>query len=405
MKRLSLGLLFVTCVHADWTSDILKKSTEFYDQTREKTIQIYRDTLTTKPQTHEDVRKERLTEAWDTVIDQLQEGTYYIDELKTAPDSSWIGRDKAAVQEDIDQLFNRIIKGLVGRDMIYYKEKIADLKEKIDKNRSKILIYRERRIGAPEKSKLHTTKKEYSKKIDALKEENSIYENDIRIIKESLQQSFNDIGVMLSMEQVDVLLTRIDGNDIIQMSLAMDTLKYVTAQILQLMKESNEELKQAKKYYGMHQVLLELVVYIQQKYIDKSNDIYLPKIEKLITDTANMIEETKVLKAKDEDPRRVSVYKHNIEALLWTLKVAKQYRLDLIHSRDRIVDAQKVAKANLRVSKNTYAAVSLSAELYDIVSESQEMYIRVSKIQVPDIVPFKNIQIKKKYRELTEKLQ
>jgi hypothetical protein len=207
------------------------------------------------------------------------------------------------------------------------------------------------------------------------------------------------------MEQVDVLLTRIDGNDIIQMSLAMDTLKYVTAQILQLMKESNEELKQAKKYYGMHQVLLELVVYIQQKYIDKSNDIYLPKIEKLITDTANMIEETKVLKAKDEDPRRVSVYKHNIEALLWTLKVAKQYRLDLIHSRDRIVDAQKVAKANLRVSKNTYAAVSLSAELYDIVSESQEMYIRVSKIQVPDIVPFKNIQIKKKYRELTEKLQ
>jgi hypothetical protein len=30
--------------------------------------------------------------------------------------------------------------------------------------------------------------------------------------------------------------------------------------------------------------------------------------------------------------------------------------------------------------------------------------VEISKIQVPDIVPFENTQLKQKYRELTEKI-
>jgi hypothetical protein len=404
MKGFSLGLLLLSCAHADWTSDLLQKSTALYDETREKTIQIYKDTLSTKPQTHEALRAERLGEAWDNVVDELQEGTHYIDELKRVPESSWIGRDKAAVQEDINALFDRIIEGLVGDDLMAYKGQMERLREKIDRNKSRILTYREKRIGAPESSKIYTTKSDYDEKIKDLKDENAMLENEMRIIKQNLQQSFADIGVDLSMEQIDVLLTRVDGDDIIQISLVMDTLKYITRQILQLMKESNEELKQAKKYYGMHQVLLELVVYIQQKYIDKTNNLYIPKINKIITDAENMIEQTKRLKAQEEDPKRAAVYAHNIEALEWTLRVAEQYRLDLIRSRNKMTKAQVVALANLKVSQNTYETVSLNADLYDLISESQEMFVTVSRIQVPDIVPFENVQIRKKYKELTQML-
>jgi hypothetical protein len=338
------------------------------------------------------------------VVDELQEGTHYIDELKRAPDSAWIGKDKEDIQEDLNALFDQIVKGLVGSDMMAYKEQMADLRKKIDANKEKILTYREERIAAPQKSTLYTTKSEYDEKIKDLKDENAILENRMRIIKENLRQSFADIGVNLSMAQVDVLLTRVDGDDIVQISLMMDTLKYITQQILQLMQESNEELKQAKKYYGMHQVLLELVVYIQEKYIDKCNNEYIPKISKIIADSKSMITQTQRLKAQEEDPKRASVYAHNIQAQEWTLKVAKRYREDLIRSRDKMIEAQKVALANLRVSKNTYETVSLSADLYDLISESQEMFVEISKIQVPDIIPFENVQLKQKYRELTEKI-
>ena len=152
------------------------------------------------------------------------------------------------------------------------------------------------------------------RKIDETQKENVILENEIRIIKIDLKSNFKEIGVNLTSEQIEVLLTRVDGDDIIQISLVMETLKHITNQILELMKASKEELTQAKKYYGMHQVLLELVVYIQQQYIDKCDNVYLPKIDKMITDSEQMIENTNRLKGQEEDARRRSIYNHNLDA-------------------------------------------------------------------------------------------
>jgi len=294
---------------------------------------------------------------------------------------------------------------LVGQRVKEDQDAIAALRHKIDENRQMILLYREKRIGAPQSSVLHTTKSEYDKKIEALKEENRIWQNDIRIRKERLQKRFADIGVTLSLDQVDVLLARVDGNDIIQMAMVMDTLKYITRQIEKLMKQSSEELKQAKRYYGMHQVLLELIVYMQQQYIDRCNNVYIPKVRSIIRQAEGMIIHTETLKRQEEDRRRAAVYARNIEALKWTLKVAKQYEADLAASRDRMKEAQKVALANLTLSRNTYETVSLSSDLYALISESQEMFMTVSRIQVPQIVPFDNLQLKRKYQEITQKLK
>ena len=220
-----------------------------------------------------------------------------------------------------------------------------------------------------------------------------------------MKKNFQEIGVNLTSDQIDVLLTRVDGDDIIQISLVMETLKHITNQILELMKASKEELTQAKKYYGMHQVLLELVVYIQQKYIDKCNVVYLPKIDKMISDSAEMMVNTKRLKAQEEDTRRRSIYNNNLDAQALTNKAAKRYKHDIIASRNNMIEAQKIAKENLKLSKNTYATVMLSADLFDLINESQSMFEEVSKIQVPNLVPFENIQLEQKYKELTEKLK
>jgi hypothetical protein len=211
--------------------------------------------------------------------------------------------------------------------------------------------------------------------------------------------------VNLNSKQIDALLTRVDGDDIIQISLVMETLKYITNQILVLMKESQEELTQAKKYYAMHQVLLELVVYIQQKYIDKCDNSYIPKIEKLIVDSKAMMDETKRLRDKEEDPKVRAIYNINLDAQILTKKVAIRYKDDIIKSKKNMLEAQKISKKNLKLSQNTYQTVMLSANLFNLIKRSQTMFDEVSKIQVPKIVPFQSIQLQEKYRELTEKLR
>ena len=401
MKSYYLFILLVSSLSADWKSDMLEKSNQIYHDTKDKTILLYKENVETHPLTKE----ERMNKAWDNVYDDLEEGAKYIDRYNSAPESTWIGTDKEDVQKDINKLFEMIVNGLIKDDLLIYKTKMEKLKKKISSNKSDILKYREKRVGAPKKSAIYTTKSGYDSKIEETQKENVILENEIRIIKDDLKKNFADIGVNLSAEQIDLLLTRVDGDDIIQISLVMETLKHVTNQILQLMKASKEELTQAKKYYGMHQVLLELVVYIQQKYIDKCNTVYIPKIDKMISDSAEMMGNTRRLMGEEEDTRRRAIYNNNLDAQMLTNRAAKLYRNDIIASRNNMIEAQKISKANLKLSKNTYATVMLSADLFDLIAESQSMFDEVSKIQVPNLVPFKNIQMEQKYKELTQKLR
>ena len=396
-----LSFLLTSILQADWKSDMLEKSNQIYNETKNKSILLYKENVETHPLSKE----ERMDKVWDNIYPDLEEGAKNIDKLNNAPESSWIGTDKEDVQKEINQLFEMIVNGLIEDDLLIYKTKMDTLKKEISKNKSNILKYREKRVGAPQKSAIYTTKSGYDTKIEETKNENTILENEIRIIKKDLKKNFQEIGVNLSSEQIDVLLTRVDGDDIIQISLVMETLKHITNQILELMKASKEELTQAKKYYGMHQVLLELVVYIQQKYIEKCNTVYIPKIDKMISDSADMMENTNRLRAQEEDTRRRSIYNNNLDAQMLTNRAAKLYKNDIISSRNNMSEAQKISKENLKLSKNTYATVMLSADLFDLISESQSMFEEVSKIQVPDLVPFENIQMEQKYRELTEKLR
>ena len=401
MKKHYLSLLLLTSLQADWKSDMFEKSNQIYSETKDKTILLYKENVETQPLTKE----QRMDKVWDKIYPDLEEGAKNIEKLNNAPESAWIDDDKKDVQEDINKLFEMIVNGLIEDDLLIYKTKMEKLKNQISDNKSDILKYREKRVGAPLKSMIYTTKSGYDTKIDETKNENMILANEIRIIKEELKKNFQEIGVNLSSEQIDVLLTRVDGDDIIQISLVMETLKHITNQILVLMKASKEELTQAKKYYGMHQVLLELVVYIQQKYINKCNAVYLPKIDKMISDSAEMIVNTNRLKAQEEDVRRRTIYNNNLDAQALTNKAAKLYKNDIIASRNNMIEAEKISKENLKLSKNTYATVMLSADLFDLINESQSMFEEVSKIQVPNLVPFENIQLEQKYKELTEKLR
>jgi hypothetical protein len=118
-----------------------------------------------------------------------------------------------------------------------------------------------------------------------------------------------------------------------------------------------------------------------------------------------MMDDTKRLRDKEEDPKVRAIYNINLDAQILTKKVAIRYKDDIIKSKKNMLEAQKISKKNLKLSQNTYQTVMLSANLFNLIKRSQTMFDEVSKIQVPKIVPFQSIQLQEKYRELTEKLR
>ena len=403
MKRLLLTTLLLSYSYGEW-SDSLDKA---YTVTKEKTKEVYssaKDTIISKPKTPQEIKEEQFRETWDSVFSKYREGTELLEKRLSAPDSAWFRSSKTDYKEKIDEVINDILRVLTSQNLLEYKDEISEKKEEIAELKSKVLNYREKRVGAPKESMIHTTKEGFDKKIKESRDEIAILENDIRIVKKNLEKSFKDTGIELTSQQLDVLLSRVDGDDIIQMSVVMKVLNKITEQILGLMKESGEELSQAKRYYGMHLISWQLVHYIQQQYIDRVNQAYIPKIDRIIQKTEKMMERTSALIDREEEPEKRLIYQKNFGIQKETQKVAMVYREQLLEAQNEMKKAQNMTKSNIKLSQNIYNTVSLSSELYSVISQSQKMFNTIAKIQMPKIVPFENIKIKKKYQEITGEL-
>ncbi len=247
-----------------------------------------------------------------------------------------------------------------------------------------------------------TTKEGFDKKIEDEKLNITEYETEIIKIKVHFKDRLNDIGVALTEQQVDILLSRVDADDIIQMSVVFDVLKKITIQLMELTQASNEEIKQAKKYYGMHVVLLEMVIYMQQKYIDMVETVYIPKIDSIIEKTTAIQKDARQSMQDENSDKRKAIYKNNLAAQELTLKTAELYKQNLKEQQSKVADAQKVVQKDLKLSQNTYDTVEVSADLLAVLKTSKDSFDALMSIQVPQIVPFENIKMQDKYQELSK---
>jgi len=402
-KYLFWTTLLVGTLNADVLGEVVERGKSLYHGVKDKGTSIYRHI------THEESDEERRTrefeEIWNRIRGKLVDGSELYSQKENAPEHTFFfGEDKEDIQEDIDVLLNDIIALLLNEDLLAYQEEIEEINAKIDESELKLAEYKEERVGAPIKSMVHTTKSDYDQKIKDTQDEIVILKNRIHHVEEHLKERFAQLGVVLSTEQIEVLLSRADGHDIIQLSLVIDVLKQITNQILGLMRESGEDLLQAKRYYGMHLVSLALVVHLQQQYIDRVNALYLPKIKAIIAKAEAMMDRTNQLIDQEQDPQRQAIYHANLRAQAFTQKVARLYSEELIRSRDRMQVAQHQTKKNLQVAENTFATVSLSSGLYNLIAQSQMMFDKISRIQIPEIVPFENLQMEQKYKELTKQI-
>ncbi len=403
IKYFFITSLLISTLHADVLTDVVDKSKALYHGVKDKSVSVYHDI--TREESDEEKRTRRFEEIWNRVRGKLVKGSKLYGEKENAPESTLVfGDDKEDIQKDIDALLNDVIALLLNDDLLAYQEEIEDLNTKIEKDELNLAEYKEERIGAPLKSMVHTTKEGYDKKIKDTQDEIVILKNRIHIVEKHLKDRFSKLGVTLSVEQIEVLLSRADGNDIIEVSLVIDVLKQITEQILGLMRESDEDLLQAKRYYGMHLVSLALVVHLQQLYIDRVNGVYIPKIAKIISKAEEIMGRTEVLIDREQDNNRIAIYESNFKAQKFTKEVATHYKEELIKSRDRMQEAQTQTQKNLQVAENTFATVSLSSGLYNLIAQSQMMFDKISRIQIPQIVPFENVQIEQKYKELTKQI-
>ena len=425
MKIVGLILLAVSLMlpaQADWkeslnnaldnTGDLTQKTIEKTKQYGDQALQGSKDfygtlsdgvSLFTAPEsqliTKPIVRGENsqhLKSIWPDVLENLDDALNLNTKIDTAPTSRWFGEDKPALRKKQFELFGEIETLLSSPAISANRKNIDRLKGKIYDERQYIASLKEKRVVATRDEKTRL-----DKKIKTSLGKITEYTTRIDIEKTNLKIRLQESGLLLNDGQIDVLLSRVDADDIIKMSVVYDVLADITRQLMELTQEFNEDIHQARKYYGMHVVLLKFVINMQQTYINKLDKEYLPRINKIRKDTMRINQESRQLLHSENNQAQRSVLQNNLHAQQLTLKVAKLYAQQLGKQKAKVVEALNRAKSDYRVAKNTFDTVKLSAELIRLMKTNEASFNALMNIQIPEIVPFQNIEMQKKFEELS----
>jgi len=414
MKILGLVLfvsLFIQSVSADWrgsVNDVWDSTKDLGGDTLNKTKDLYSslsgdvrlvrgsDRQIISQQMVSDENTQHIKKIWPKVLKNLDGALEINTKLDTAPDSVWFGDDKKSLLNDQFDVFSEIEDLLISPAINQNRENIVRLKDRVIEEHADIASLKEKRVVATvdERSDL-------DKKIKKAEENITLYLDNIDYQKGNLRARLQEMGLSLNHGQIDVLLSRVDSDDIIKMSVIYDVLADITKQLMELTQEFNEDINQARKYYGMHVVLLKMVITMQQSYINKLEEVYLPKIEKIKAETQSVNKESRALLRSERKSSQRHVLESNIKAQRLTLKVAQLYSNQLQKQKKKVSKALIEAKKDYRIAKNTFDTVKLSTELIRLMRTNQASFNALMNIQIPEIVPFKNIEMQKKFEELS----
>ncbi len=333
------------------------------------------------------------------------------------PESQWFGRDKTSANADIDDYLEDLIERLELPALVTLRQNYFKVEKRIGEERRTLRELREKRLFAvseessaimkytPDtfKTWTATTRADFDELIIAHEKNLEELEISLLELRTAMSEELQSAGVRLDPEQLDFLYTTVTGEDTIRAIMLFNSATAVSKQLQHLMETNSQDFDAVKRYYGMATILHRMVVKIQQDFIYKLEAIYIIQLESYKTEAKKSLSEAKRLKSGADREQRAILDK-NIEANQLTLEAIDRY---IRYLQDQAKNAKailKKAEAREAIAMNTYSTVKVSLDVLSLMQDSQRDFQAFSTMQVPEIVPFDNPEIRKEFLNITQKL-
>jgi len=402
---LFISLLFsiiLTCTAFAETEDeaVADQATELWDKTRGLAGDVWQHTLDLFKQSTENHSFGRV---WEEITPKLEQTLTLEDRQDELPKHAWFSEDQQSNQADIDALLDQASEILTLSPSRHYRQRIRALETAIRQTQAEIAEYRQRRISAPDEHLWKRTTEEYEQAIQERLLRIKDLQTELAAVKQEFAAELRRLGLDLSEEQLEFMLSTVIGDDIIAMGAAFDNVKQITIQLEQLMLESRDDMASNRRYYGMYTVLLAILERMHQHLITAVNERYLPEIERIIERTRQLTAETRALLKRNNGNR--ATLEANLEAQDLTRRAAQLYRDYLLDQAEQVAAARARLLQDLAIARNTYETVKVSGELVALMRSSQQLLDSLLKRQPPALRPFENIAMKREFERLTARLR
>jgi hypothetical protein len=340
---------------------------------------------------------------WKEVVPRLDETLSLTDRQAELPERAWFGPDQASNQGDIDALLDETVAILSVSPVQRFRDRIRAIEAEIGSARADIADHRQRRVSAPTEGALKRTVADYDRLIREREADIARLEEEKARVRKEFARAVRELGVQLSDEQVEFLLSTVVGDNMVDLGILFDNVRSVTDQLEGLVAESGEDLDAARRYYGMYVVLLRALRRMHVQIEEAIGEQYVPQIDGIIARAQALTAETRRLER--QSPGKSELFAANLEAQRLTVDAASVYRQYLGEQKQQVARARAELDRDIDAAWNTYETVRVSGELVGLVRASQQLLEGLMNRQVPALRPFENLEMQREFEKLTEQLR
>ena len=316
-----------------------------------------------------------------------------------------ISKSKKDYRIEIDKVLRDIEPILFDGEIVNYATRIRSIRENIKNFENEKVKLNEKLIFAPKKSSLLKSSKDDLKNeienLDKLISKSKIIIDELEF---DLKRKMNNLGIKLTREQIRVMTTRIDGDDLARSFAIFDVTKQISNTLSKIMIKNSFSSSASVKYYGTYVVLSEILGFNQRQYINKIENIYLPGLEKIKEDIEETIEFTEESLEDSKIEQNRNILLSNIKSNKFTLDVLNKYKIILLNQTKSLKVALKRTNEQITVAYSTYDTAVNSANLVNIINQTQDTFNKIMNMQLPNIIPFENIELEQKFQEISNQL-
>ena len=358
--------------------------------------------------------EDRIGRLFEKIVPTLDEARKLVDRHDQLPKRRFLllrpfGDDQKSNEAETTQLLDEAIEMLDSSPLRDLWKELHATRKLIRKGHHKLAEYRQRRVSAPREKETGlfdrafvSTKEDYDKMIAAEEGEIEASEEIIDGLKDGIVKLLKELHLDIDRDGLESLLSSVSGDDFVSMIALFDNIRQLTGQLQDLTEQSGEALDIAKRYYGMHVVLVKIMDRMQIRFITEIDQEHIPRLQGYTKEAGGNIRQALELIRKEGGDE--SILRSNIESNELTMRAAKLYTEYLLQNADLIRAENKQIKKNLSTALNTYKTVKLSSDVSRLMKTGRQNFEALMKLQIPPLREFRNEMLRKEYQRMTTEL-
>lgn len=340
--------------------------------------------------------REYVSEKWDKLRKIMGKAVDLRDELPNLPRSAWFSRDQVSQQEDIDDLLDdarEILLSKSSRDMLVQIQKldgkINGIKSEIAEVNKDLILHPDRRQKCEERiNELIFRRNELRRNLLSLKRE--------------VMAELRSWGITVSDAALEPFFKSVTRNSIIDNAVIAGNIAAVVKNLEAMMQVDEDN---ARRYYGMYMVLLDVQIRCYRGFIVQCDGVWCVRLDNAI----NKIQYDHLIANEGAaDPRFSAAqrdqYKRNRRTNETYLRAVRAYRENLERQRNAVAAKMQETERMREVALNTYETLGNAALLRDMMHTSAEAFEAVMKLDLPDLAAFNDADIVSEFEGITRRL-